>query len=202
MHEGLRRAEQAPRPRRRDQRLLRSEGLRAGHQHAPLQQVRAVRAPGLRPARGRRRSCTATSRSSTARPATRARSRSRSRCSRPTRREHEKYCKELEAYCTKYAMPFFRTHTSIPFDELVLEDLPLGRLSAVTLPRAASGCRPLGVRRARRGRARGRRVHHQDAAAPLRGAVLAAVAARARAEGRQRAVEAAQAADLAAAHPR
>ncbi len=36
-------------------------------------------------------------------------------------REHEKYCKELEAYCTKYAMPFFRTHTSIPFDELVLK---------------------------------------------------------------------------------
>ena len=34
--------------------------------------------------------------------------------------EHEKYCKELEAYCTKYAMPFFRTHTSIPFDELVM----------------------------------------------------------------------------------
>jgi uncharacterized protein (DUF58 family) len=36
-------------------------------------------------------------------------------------REHEKYCKELEGYCTKYAMPFFRTHTSIPFDELVLK---------------------------------------------------------------------------------
>ncbi len=36
-------------------------------------------------------------------------------------REHEKYCKELEAYCTKYAMPFFRTHTSIPFEELVLK---------------------------------------------------------------------------------
>jgi uncharacterized protein (DUF58 family) len=36
-------------------------------------------------------------------------------------REHEKYCKELEDYCTKYAMPFFRTHTSIPFDELVLK---------------------------------------------------------------------------------
>ncbi|HEX5059323.1 MAG TPA: DUF58 domain-containing protein [Kofleriaceae bacterium] len=36
-------------------------------------------------------------------------------------KEHEKYCKELEAYCTKYAMPFFRTHTSIPFDELVLK---------------------------------------------------------------------------------
>ncbi len=36
-------------------------------------------------------------------------------------KEHEKYCKELESYCTKYAMPFFRTHTSIPFDELVLK---------------------------------------------------------------------------------
>lgn len=36
-------------------------------------------------------------------------------------REHERYCKQLEAYCTKYAMPFFRTHTSIPFDELVLK---------------------------------------------------------------------------------
>jgi uncharacterized protein (DUF58 family) len=36
-------------------------------------------------------------------------------------REHEKYCKELEAYCTKYALPFFRTHTTIPFDELVLK---------------------------------------------------------------------------------
>ena len=36
-------------------------------------------------------------------------------------REHEKYCQELEAYCTKYAIPFFRTVTSIPFDELVLK---------------------------------------------------------------------------------
>jgi uncharacterized protein (DUF58 family) len=36
-------------------------------------------------------------------------------------REHEKYCKELETYCTKYALPFFRTHTAIPFDELVLK---------------------------------------------------------------------------------
>ncbi len=34
---------------------------------------------------------------------------------------HESYCKELEAYCTKYAMPFFRTHTGIPFDQLVLK---------------------------------------------------------------------------------
>jgi uncharacterized protein (DUF58 family) len=36
-------------------------------------------------------------------------------------REHEKYCRELEDYCTKYAMPFFRTHTAIPFDQLVLK---------------------------------------------------------------------------------
>jgi uncharacterized protein (DUF58 family) len=36
-------------------------------------------------------------------------------------REHERYCKELEAYCTRYAMAFFRTHTGIPFDQLVLQ---------------------------------------------------------------------------------
>ena len=52
VHEDVRHAEQAARPRRRDQRLLRSGRLRAGPQHAPLPQVRAVRAPGLRPARG------------------------------------------------------------------------------------------------------------------------------------------------------
>jgi uncharacterized protein (DUF58 family) len=37
------------------------------------------------------------------------------------KREHEKYCAELESFCTKRAMPFFRTHTSIPFDQLVLK---------------------------------------------------------------------------------
>jgi uncharacterized protein (DUF58 family) len=37
------------------------------------------------------------------------------------KRAHEAYCLELEAYCTKYAMPFFRTHTEIPFDQLVLK---------------------------------------------------------------------------------
>jgi uncharacterized protein (DUF58 family) len=36
-------------------------------------------------------------------------------------REHAKYCAELEAFCTKRATPFFRTHTGIPFDELVLK---------------------------------------------------------------------------------
>ncbi len=35
-------------------------------------------------------------------------------------REHEKYCKELEDFCTARAVPFFRTHTALPFDELVL----------------------------------------------------------------------------------
>lgn len=35
-------------------------------------------------------------------------------------REHEKYCKELEAFCTSRAVPFFRTHTGVAFDELVL----------------------------------------------------------------------------------
>ena len=37
------------------------------------------------------------------------------------KREHEKYCNELEAYCTRYAMAFFRTHTGIAFDQLVLK---------------------------------------------------------------------------------
>ena len=36
------------------------------------------------------------------------------------KREHEKYCAELEQFCTARAMPFFRTHTGLPFDELVL----------------------------------------------------------------------------------
>ncbi len=36
------------------------------------------------------------------------------------KREHEKYCKELEDYCTQRAVSFFRTHTGVPFDELVL----------------------------------------------------------------------------------
>lgn len=35
-------------------------------------------------------------------------------------REHERYCKELESFCTARAVPFFRTHTGVPFDELVL----------------------------------------------------------------------------------
>ncbi|MBK7535203.1 MAG: DUF58 domain-containing protein [Myxococcales bacterium] len=37
------------------------------------------------------------------------------------RREHDRYCAELEQFCTARATPFFRTHTGIPFDELVLK---------------------------------------------------------------------------------
>jgi uncharacterized protein (DUF58 family) len=35
-------------------------------------------------------------------------------------REHDKFCSELNAYCTARAFPYFRTHTRLPFDELVL----------------------------------------------------------------------------------
>ncbi|MEZ4359326.1 MAG: DUF58 domain-containing protein [Kofleriaceae bacterium] len=37
------------------------------------------------------------------------------------RQEHERYCGELAQFCTARALPFFRTHTGIPFDELVLK---------------------------------------------------------------------------------
>jgi uncharacterized protein (DUF58 family) len=37
------------------------------------------------------------------------------------KREHERYCKELEQFCTARATPFFRTHTGLPFDELILK---------------------------------------------------------------------------------
>jgi uncharacterized protein (DUF58 family) len=36
------------------------------------------------------------------------------------KREHERYCHELEQFCTARALPFFRTHTAIPFEELIL----------------------------------------------------------------------------------
>ncbi len=36
------------------------------------------------------------------------------------REAHETFCTELDEFCTKRAMPFFRTHTGRPFDELVL----------------------------------------------------------------------------------
>jgi len=36
------------------------------------------------------------------------------------KKEHERYCRELEQFCTARAVPFFRTHTGIPFEDLVL----------------------------------------------------------------------------------
>jgi uncharacterized protein (DUF58 family) len=36
------------------------------------------------------------------------------------KREHERYCDELSQFCTARAIPFFRTHTGAPFDDLVL----------------------------------------------------------------------------------
>ncbi len=36
------------------------------------------------------------------------------------RREHDRYMRELNDFCTARAVPYFRTHTKIPFDELVL----------------------------------------------------------------------------------
>jgi uncharacterized protein (DUF58 family) len=34
--------------------------------------------------------------------------------------EHDKYMAELNQFCTSRAIPYFRTHTQVPFDELVL----------------------------------------------------------------------------------
>jgi uncharacterized protein (DUF58 family) len=34
--------------------------------------------------------------------------------------EHEKYCAELSEFCTARAIPYFRTHTKVSFDDLVL----------------------------------------------------------------------------------
>lgn len=36
------------------------------------------------------------------------------------KREHEKYMNELSAFCTARAIPYFRTHTGVAFDDLVL----------------------------------------------------------------------------------
>ncbi|MBP6633001.1 MAG: DUF58 domain-containing protein [Kofleriaceae bacterium] len=36
------------------------------------------------------------------------------------KQEHERYCQSLETYASKRALPFFRTHTAVPFDDLVL----------------------------------------------------------------------------------
>ena len=42
------------------------------------------------------------------------------------KREHAKYMDQLEAFCTSKAVPYFRTHTKVPFDELVLRIFRMG----------------------------------------------------------------------------
>jgi len=42
------------------------------------------------------------------------------------KREHEKYCAELSDFCSSKNIPYFRTHTQVPFDELVLRIFRLG----------------------------------------------------------------------------
>ncbi len=36
------------------------------------------------------------------------------------KREHDRFCHELSEFCTARAIPYFRTHTRVPFDDLVL----------------------------------------------------------------------------------
>lgn len=40
--------------------------------------------------------------------------------------EHAKYCDELSDFCTARAIPYFRTHTGVSFDELVLRIFRIG----------------------------------------------------------------------------
>lgn len=41
-------------------------------------------------------------------------------------REHEKFCDELSTFCSSKGIPYFRTHTQIPFDELILKIFRMG----------------------------------------------------------------------------
>ncbi len=36
-------------------------------------------------------------------------------------REHERFCDELRNFCTARSLPYFRTHTQVAFDELILD---------------------------------------------------------------------------------
>jgi uncharacterized protein (DUF58 family) len=42
------------------------------------------------------------------------------------KKEHERYMDELSSFCTARAIPYFRTHTQVPFDELVLRIFRIG----------------------------------------------------------------------------
>lgn len=41
-------------------------------------------------------------------------------------KEHEAFCAELETFCKERAVPLFRTHTGVPFQELVLDIFRMG----------------------------------------------------------------------------
>ncbi len=41
-------------------------------------------------------------------------------------REHDRYCQEIERFCTERGVPFFRTHTGLPFQDLILEIFRMG----------------------------------------------------------------------------
>ncbi len=41
-------------------------------------------------------------------------------------KEHDRFCGEIDAFCTERAVPFFRTHTGIPFQDLILEIFRMG----------------------------------------------------------------------------
>ncbi len=42
------------------------------------------------------------------------------------KKQHEIWCNELSEFCTSRAMPYFRTHTGVPFDDLVLRIFRVG----------------------------------------------------------------------------
>ncbi len=96
-------------------------GFERGHQRAPLQQVRSVRRPRRRPARGASPSSTATCSSTTARPATSARSRSPRRCSSASPPRYAEYLAEHRALLRDAAgAATSRADVDVPFDELIL----------------------------------------------------------------------------------
>ena len=41
-------------------------------------------------------------------------------------KEHDLFCKELETFCTERGVPLFRTHTQMPFQDLILEIFRMG----------------------------------------------------------------------------
>ena len=116
----VRASDQAARPRRRHQRLLRSGRLRGGAQPAALSPLRADGAAGLVGRRGAPDACAATSSSSTSRPARRARSPSPSGSSPRSRARTPTIARSSRASAPGAACPTIAPTSPVPFDELVL----------------------------------------------------------------------------------